>query len=567
MKNSFFAASLAAMLLPSAALGQQSQSEDNAKTDAKPGIFTPLSDRVVGHASASHIGDTQVIVYRGSGLVNSLEVQPYFGIFMEDLNALAKTCEEQDVASVPFNIRLETWRYTMEKEIIESLRKAIESLENALMLSDKNKSEEDKPESYSVRQLGVYQLILEDSKTGRVLYKKNQTITRTYPSLLNFDGSKNLRIPGKDTPCALVREIASTPARLVPQVIVASDNATTEFGTVRISYELQQKLREELDKIENQQGSRRTVNQTSGGSEQSSVDTNKSVIGAEIGIGGIVSNLELTIKPELTIGRTSFGDVRQLFDSTNTTTLEDTRRRYIDLEGMKGFVRSSQTHIVNRSYCIRTTENDCSKNPEHLAEMILEILKTDRLQVFREPPADDFRDAYILIEDRDAVGEAFSAGMKPYAETSQSAKMECGAALKLFKEAARVGAAVYTGGVSEVPKVVSPDADDKSKEGVCGNDRDMTVSDQNNVEWKFDGTEWVPTSMKVAYVSNDDISNVVYITNERTVSDGGISLDLMEIPLVLLDRQYNDGQYNEMDARIYNLERLIRELLKERNRR
>ena len=543
MKNSFFAVSLATMLLPSAALGQQSQSEANAQTDTGPGIFTPLSDRVVGHASASHIGEAKVIVYRGSGLVNSLEVQPYFGIFMEDLDALAETCAEAGVASVPFNIRLETWRDTMEKEIIESLRKAIESLEKARMLSDKNKSEEDKPESYFVRQLGVYQLILEDSKTGRVLYKKNQTITRTYPSLLNFDGSKNSRIPGKDTPCALVREIASTPARLVPLVIVASDNATTEFGTVRISYELQQKLREELDKIENQQGLRQTGNDTLIDSVQTSKNLNTDFL----------------------IGSSVLGDVRQRFDSTNTTTLEDTRRRYIDLEGMKGFVRSSQTHIVNRSYCIRTTENDCSKNPEHLAEMILEILQTDRLQVFSKPPKDDFREAYILIKDRGAVGEAFSAGMKPYAETSQSAKMECGAALKLLEKAARVGAAVYTGGVSEVPAAL---ADEKSKEGFCGNDRDMTVSDQNNVEWKYDGIEWVPTKMNVAYVSNDDISNVVYITNERTVSDGGISLDLMDIPLVLLDgRRYNDGRYNEMDTRIENLETLIRELLEERNQR
>ena len=555
------------MLLPSAALGQQSQSEDNAKTGTGPGTFNPLSTQIVGHASASHIGEAKVIVYGGRGLVNSLEVQPYFGIFMEDLDALAETCEGSDVESVPFNIRLETWRGTMEKAVLESLEKA-------LMLSDENNSEEDKPESYFVRQLGVYQLILEDSETGRVLYKQNQRIKQKFSSPLNFNGSENSRIPGKDTPCALVREIVLTPNRLVPLVIVASDNATTEFDTVTISYELQQKLREELDKFENQEGVRRTVNQTSGGSEQSSVDTNKSVIGAEIGIDAKFFNDDgdfepgINIKPGLTIGSTSLGDVKQKFNSTNTTTLEDTRRRYIDLEGMKGFVRSSQTHIVNRSYCIRTTEKDCSKNPEHLAEMILEILQTDRLQVFREAPNDDFREAYILIEDRGAVREAFSAGMKPYAETSQSAKMECGAALKLLEKAARVGAAVYTGGASELPKVVSPDADEKSKkgaEGVCGNDRDMTVSDQNNVEWKFDGTEWVPTSMRVAYVSNDNISNVVDITNERTVSDGGISLDLMRIPLIFLDGQYNDGQYNEMDARIYNLERLIRELLKERN--
>ena len=556
MKNSFFAASLAAMLLPSAALGQQSQSEDNAQTGTGPAIYKPLSDRVVGHVMAFHTGATEVIVYEGTGQAKTLEVQPYFGIFMEDLHALAKTCAEAGVASVPFNIRLETWRRdAMEKAIIES--KIDENLK-----------------SHTVKQLGVYQLILK-TKDGRVLYKRKKTIEDSFPSLMNFDGSKNSHTSGKDTPCPLVKKIVQAPRdELSAQVIVPSDNATTEFNKVTIAYELQQKLREELDKIEDQQGLRRTENKTLVGSEQSSVDTNKSVIGAEIGIGGSVSNRELTIKPELTIGSTILGNVKQKFDSTNTTTREDTRRRYIDLEGMKGFVRSSRTHIVNRSYCIRTTENDCSKNLEHLAEMILEILQTDRLQVFRESPADGFREAYILIKDRDAVDEAFSAGMKPHVKTSQSAKMQCAPAMELLEKATRVGAAVYTGGVSEVPVALADEKSKKGAEDLCGNDRDMTISDENDVEWKYVGREWVPTSMRVAYVSNDDISSVVDITTERTVSDGGISLELMEIPLVLLDGQYNDGQYNEMDARIYkmdariyNLERLIRELLKERNRR
>ena len=183
MKNLFFEASLAAMLLPSAALGQQTQSEVSAKTEAKPD-FVPLSTRRVGNVTASHMGETGVIVYQGSGSVDILEVQPYFGIFIEDLNALAETCtEESRVALVAFNIRLETWRGAMEKAVIESVP--------------------DEFERHGVNRLGVYQLILKDSQTGRVLYRHKPVVEAKYASLLNFDGSENARISGKDTPCAL----------------------------------------------------------------------------------------------------------------------------------------------------------------------------------------------------------------------------------------------------------------------------------------------------------------------------------------------------------------------------
>ena len=511
MKNLFFAASLAAMLLPSAALGQQTQSEANAKTGAGPGIYEPLSSRIVGDVTASHMGETQVIVYEGGGVTNILEVQPYFGIFIEDLKALAETCtEESRVASVAFNIRLETWRGAMEKAVIESVP--------------------DKFKDYGVNQLGVYQLILKDSDTGRVLYRHKPAVEAKYAPLLNFDGSENARISGKDTPCTLVRAIVRTPlSRLIPQVIVPSSNATTEFEAVTVAHELKEKLKEELDKIETQERLRRTENRTTGSSKQS---------------GGF------------RLGPVSFGSVRQRFNSTNTTTREDTRRRYIDVDGMRNLIESSQTYIAHRSYCIKTPENDCSKNPEHLSKMILEALQTERLPVFREPPADDFRQAYVLIENDAAVNEAFSASMKPTAKASQSTRMSCEEAVDLEKVVHGV-AAVKTAGASEA--VLAATADKKSNppkkgaEGVCGDNLDMTISDENNVDWKFNGKQWVPTSMKVAYVSSANIDRVFNITNQRTVSDGGISLGLMEIPLVLLDGQAV-RQYNEMDARMKALE-------------
>ena len=511
MKNLFFAASLAAMILPNAALGQQTQSEVNAKAEAEPD-FVPLSTRRVGNVTASHMGGTGVIVYQGSGSVDILEVQPYFGIFIEDLNALAETCaEESRVASVAFNIRLETWRGAMEKAVIESVP--------------------DKFKYHGVNRLGVYQLVLKDSQTGRVLYRHKPVIEAKFPYLLNFNGSEEARISGKDTPCALVRAIVRTPlSRLVPQVIVPSSNATTEFETVTVAHELKEKLREELDKIETQEGLRRTENRTESSSNQSGGGFNR--------------------------GFVSFGSVRQRLNSTNTTTREDTRRRYIDVEGMRNFIESSQTYIANRSYCIRTSENDCSKNPEHLSKMILEALQTERLTVLSEPPADNFRQAYVLIENDAAVNDAFSAGMKPIAKASQSTKMSCGEAVDL-KKAARVAAAVKTGGASEAALAATArnqtNPPGNGTSGVCGDSRDMTISDENDVEWKFDGEEWVPTSMKVAYVSSANISRVFNTINEWTVSDGGISLGLMEIPLVLLDGQAV-RQYNEMDARMKALE-------------
>ena len=88
------------------------------------------------------------------------------------------------------------------------------------------------------------------------------------------------------------------------------------------------------------------------------------------------------------------------------------------------------------------------------------------------------------------MGEAFSAGMKPAAKTSQSTRMSCEEAVDLEK-AVRGVAAVKTGGASEAALAATADKKSnppkKGAEGVCGNDRDMTISDENNVDWKFDG--------------------------------------------------------------------------------
>ena len=150
--------------------------------------------------------------------------------------------------------------------------------------------------------------------------------------------------------------------------------------------------------------------------------------------------------------------------------------------------------------------------------------------MFREPPADDFLQAYVLIENDAAVNDAFSAGMKPTAKASQSTKMSCEEAVDIEKTV-RVAAAAKTGGASEAALAATDDRKSnpskRGAEGVCGDSLGMRISDENNVKWKFDGKEWVPTSMKVAYVSSANISRVSNLTNQRTVSDGGISLGLM----------------------------------------
>lgn len=176
----------------------------------------------------------------------------------------------------------------------------------------------------------------------------------------------------------------------------------------------------------------------------------------------------------------------------------DTRQRWMNITGLRNLAKKAITHLRIEGYCV---SSDC--NPSELTARIMSsmenLIQKQTVKVLLAEPANDFAETYILLDDPETVKRLRK-------QAFERKGMEGGVNGEVLPKGAAKGELNFS-----------------------------SFSDENGVEWEYDGKEYVPTSIDMYYVNKDSFSlNAQTKIIETVVS--GTELATMIIPVIRRDR-------------------------------
>ena len=454
-----------------------------------PQPVQPLPENTVGIVSLPLYGGSEIDIYKGSEGSGSWHrryyYKPYLALSSDELRDIYKRhCSNPDEDRERFYID-----FHLEIGSREVARKAAEQLTN-----DGQKTNET---AIGILEYSLVELI--DTYRESVVWRFPRNTDTLIPTTRTFSWAKVRS--ASTVNCEALHDFAFLHDALAARAVIPSAVTSRSVGKLQIST-----FRDHLLSVTLHQDAR-----AKGALEQIAVTT---VRGESKNSGAILA---------FTLGSTSSGSTSTTVSSTET----DRRERWVDREAYREATNSYAQRVLISTWC-EQGDSRCDKDKlqDKLFGLFESYLEKEEVIVVTNLSAiQDNAKSYIYIDDPGKVERLREASMNPSFASSLNANVDC----KLLEEAA--GAS--TGGTSD--QIPTPDSgpSDTSPEQ-CGLSSNTTVSDKNNIKWRYIGKEWIPVNIELSYVSADSFSGAEDgVILETTYS--GATAPIYSIPLVIVD--------------------------------
>ena len=195
---------------------------------------------------------------------------------------------------------------------------------------------------------------------------------------------------------------------------------------------------------------------------------------------------------------------------------------------------NSYIHRIRTSTWCEEGDKNCnaSRMEDRLLQMFGDIFKGQTLDILaRAPEVSDAMKQYMLIENAEEVERLRQASMNPSFSSEVGVNVDC----EKLKEAAvagtgSAGSTSQSGGQQQ--DILTPPS--KTSPTACGLDSTTVIKDANSVTWRFDGSEWIPTSVELSLISEDALSGIASNVIINTTYSGAVPV-LSSIPVIKLD--------------------------------
>lgn len=254
--------------------------------------------------------------------------------------------------------------------------------------------------------------------------------------------------------------------------------------------------------------------------------------------------------------------------SNNSVELKDTRSRAVSSNLIENSITRYLREFSAQKYC----ETDKCADLDLLRGMVFDIVKpvtpTIELDADKGQLGLKFANGEIsYINDKDAVDRFLKASSNPNLQFSNSTNIDCKAAVAAItggaSSGAEVGATVANSLVAKKPSESdegntgssnsnsantvenNETATNQSKSNNCGYESDAIIKDKNDVEWKFTGTEWIPTSVELYLISESAVSEKMSSNYAQVFLK---SKEIVELPLTSVESNMTLSAYEQLKS-------------------
>ncbi len=520
---------------------QTPAAEGNGQVDLTLQAVAPPQTLHIGDVILPRLNGRAIPVYKVAASSRGFHL-PYIAYSPSDLDILfQRNCVDPSNtdASFPLVLTVET---TAEDVVREGVGKA-----------------------ETVKSVSIYEyqsIRLFDSRNGKTLWQDPSEFSGGNPTT---SGYSSTTVRGADINCESLARYIETPGELAANVTIISSIQNT--NTARLSYGWFREfaLSLDLDKIEEQSGSLSIT----GRDEVKGRSRSSGLAGALFGGSGRASVVTDTVSSET-----------------------DGRTRYVSTDALRSVSQLAGFQITAEGYCALNDvgQRDCDSSAmiDRLFEKLTSELPSREFAVLFDEPEDGAYQNYILLERPGSVDRLRNHSFNPSFTNSTTGALDCekiGQAIAAsagvppvsaassapnpaVQTAAPVGAppsqsapgnnpwASSPGGTTpRQPNATSspPSRNNASQGGDCGVGQNMSISDKNEIQWKYNGSEWVPTSMDLHYINEDTFSARSEGAISETVGSGYGVLLTRNIPVIQKSGDVS-LQFNSLSERLGILE-------------
>ena len=458
-------------------------------------IYTPrpvqaIHGTTVGVVAIPEYGNKPITIYKGSAgstaTTQRFYYEPYVAVWQEQFlqiyeNKCTEKADKDDSFNLEFNVEVGS------RNIATAVKQQFPTIEVE--------------GTVGIFEYLVIELISSLTNPKKVLWRTPRSTQNLIPTDNSIEWGK-VRSVSKFN-CSEVRDLATYVDAMEARATLPSAMTTNRVGRITVSSFQEHLFDFSLDQDATASGSLQqiSVTTTRGKSEQSPVLLRFSV-------GGNAS-----------------GSVVSTVESTET----DTRVRWMSRSAFRKATSSYVQRIGVSTWCEADDENcNAGLMENRLIDLFDTYFSPQTVKILTNDKAiQDGTDTYMLISEPKEVERLRTASMNPSFSSQVGANVDC----DRLAQAAVAGTSGGTQshgqqeGPATVPSATSPTA--------CGLDQSTEVKDDNSVTWKYVGSEWIPTTIELAYLSEEVFNGIASNVILNTTYSGAMAV-LSSIPVVRL---------------------------------